>query len=107
MDGCIRTGRRRNTALANPQSPIPNPRLSELDLRRRPHLLLLPGGDLQQRGRGEVEHARDDARGEHLALDVVGHHHVVERLAGEGRTEEQTYEIQSLMRISYAVLCLK
>src|SRR3546814_8129951 len=47
------------------------PGFSELDLRRRPHLLLLLGGDLQQRGRGEVEHAGDDARGEHLALVVV------------------------------------
>src|SRR3546814_9249163 len=26
---------------------------------------------------------------------------------GRGRSEEQTYELQSLMRISYAVLCLK
>src|SRR3546814_5326818 len=27
--------------------------------------------------------------------------------SGDGRSEEHTYEIQSLMRISYAVFCLK
>src|SRR3546814_4277457 len=29
------------------------------------------------------------------------------RIAGDGRSEEHTSELQSLMRISYAVFCLK
>src|SRR3546814_9761878 len=35
--------------------------------------------------------------------------HIMERieLAGAGRSEEHTSELQSLMRISYAVFCLK
>src|SRR3546814_19267579 len=31
----------------------------------------------------------------------------VDRTAGSGRSEEHTSELQSLMRISYAVFCLK
>src|SRR3546814_10533023 len=43
-----------------------------------------------------------------LALDLGCHHGVVaELLAGRGRSEEHTSELQSLMRISYAVFCLK
>src|SRR3546814_9145808 len=34
------------------------------------------------------------------------HHHGIEEV-GEGRSEEHTSELQSLMRISYAVFCLK
>src|SRR3546814_5813730 len=32
---------------------------------------------------------------------------VVDRVGGVGRSEEHTSELQSLMRISYSVLCLK
>src|SRR3546814_8858338 len=39
-----------------------------------------------------------------LALDVVHHHRV---RPGQERSEEHTSELQSLMRISYAVFCLK
>src|SRR5207342_871881 len=56
---------------------------SELDLRRRPHLGLLSGRDLQQRRGREIEHAGDDTRGEHLAPVVVAHDTVVEGLPGE------------------------
>src|SRR3546814_3275027 len=53
-------------------------------------------------------HVPDDV--DHLAVDrggLVGEL-VVERLAGgEMRSEEHTSELQSLMRISYAVFCLK
>src|SRR3546814_9336389 len=34
-------------------------------------------------------------------------HHAPERRAGQGRSEEHTSELQSLMRNSYAVFCLK
>src|SRR3546814_8571591 len=32
---------------------------------------------------------------------------IISDMAGEGRSEEHTSELQSLMRISYAVFCLK
>src|SRR3546814_2718760 len=42
---------------------------------------------------------------------VGGRHHLLSgeprRLSGQGRSEEHTSELQSLMRISYAVFCLK
>src|SRR3546814_3869489 len=41
-------------------------------------------------------------------VDEVGIAHVVQRRAqGQRRSEEHTSELQSLMRISYAVFCLK
>src|SRR3546814_6347385 len=49
-----------------------------------------PGGSL-------VEHAID------IAVTVIG----AEALGGFDRSEEHTSELQSLMRISYAVFCLK
>src|SRR3546814_2493895 len=50
-----------------------------------------------------------------LVLDVAGdqgavaerHHPGAEPLGGAGRSEEHTSELPSLMRISYAVFCLK
>src|SRR3546814_8480187 len=40
---------------------------------------------------------------------IAGHNHpaVREAVAGTIRSEEHTYGLQSLMRISYAVICLK
>src|SRR3546814_7397458 len=38
---------------------------------------------------------------------VAGLHQLVDRLAGDDRSEEHTSELQSLMRLSYAVFCLK
>src|SRR5690606_13981858 len=49
---------------------------SELHLGRRSHLGAI-GRDVEQRGRGEVEHAGDNAGGEYLAPVVVGHRRVV------------------------------
>src|SRR3546814_5478945 len=42
-------------------------------------------------------------------IDVIGHFlpRILEHLAFRGRSEEHTSELQSLMRISYAVFCLK
>src|SRR3546814_5010906 len=39
--------------------------------------------------------------------DVRLHHDTGTKRAGRSRSEEQTSELQSLMRISYAVFCLK
>src|SRR3546814_8325833 len=41
------------------------------------------------------------------ALDTMGHHFAFEAREGLRRSEEHTSELQSLMRISYAVFCLK
>src|SRR3546814_5076562 len=38
---------------------------------------------------------------------IQGHRHPVVRAVRAGRSEEHTSELQSLMRISYAVFCLK
>src|SRR3546814_2689717 len=56
------------------------------------------GDALEPGAGGEVEHP------------LAAHHfRVVEQIAGErlARSEEHTSELQSLMRISYAVFCLK
>src|SRR3546814_7153770 len=60
-------------------------------------LLRLNAGE---RARGVDE--RDDRQPE-----AVGELHQADRLAIAFRSEEHTSELQSLMRISYAVLCLK
>src|SRR5882672_773415 len=57
-------------------------KLRERDLRRL--ALFRRFGRGEQLGRPEVEHAGEDAVGEGLALGVVVHHRVVERLAREG-----------------------
>src|SRR3546814_2897556 len=49
---------------------------------------------------------RDDI-GYGLMLGRLGHHQDVGRLHGHRRSEEHTSELQSLMRISYPVFCLK
>src|SRR3546814_9848283 len=50
----------------------------------------------------------DPAGGQHADDDARQHQHAVALdLAERGRSEEHTSELQSLMRISYAVFCLK
>src|SRR3546814_5274030 len=51
----------------------------------------------QERGPGESAHARQAGEG------CEGR----SQAPGKGRSEEHTSELQSLMRISYAVFCLK
>src|SRR3546814_4075970 len=58
---------------------------------------LLPVGEQALEVRGDAEHRRRA-----LPFDRCGDHGRVER-----RSEEHTSELQSLMRISYAVFCLK
>src|SRR3546814_6523523 len=52
---------------------------------------------------GRIDHDLRPA-GQHAGQRCRRHHQGVER---EGRSEEHTSELQSLMRISYAVFCLK
>src|SRR3546814_5351634 len=56
---------------------------------------------------GTITAAGVDAIGARLAGDVTGALVVQGNLAATGRSEEHTSELQSLMRISYAVFCLK
>src|SRR3546814_9973032 len=62
-------------------------------------------GKLARRARTEID--RGDARFDARGISFVGAGaDVVAQAAGE-RSEEHTSELQSLMRISYAVFCLK
>src|SRR3546814_3143478 len=55
--------------------------------------------------RAEVLLDRHRIIGAALHRGIVAHdHHLA---AGDARSEEHTYELQSLMRTSYAVFCLK
>src|SRR3546814_8400748 len=55
--------------------------------------------------RSEADRAAD-AQQDQVA-DPARHDAETLRYDGDGRTEEHTSELQSLMRISYAVFCLK
>src|SRR3546814_9116405 len=56
-----------------------------------------------------VDAGNADGAGVDASVAGVDHHHgaLVRRLCRRQRSEEHTSELQSLMRISYAVLCLK
>src|SRR3546814_2815649 len=69
--------------------------------RERPRLALGP-----QRV-GIVLHARTRAEHEMAAAADIGFEMLRLRLGHDVRSEEHTSELQSLMRISYAVFCLK
>src|SRR3546814_10072563 len=56
--------------------------------------------------RTELAGHRDDAIDRHF-LDLVGREGCEDAAHLVGRSEEHTSELQSLMRISYAVFCLK
>src|SRR3546814_2633865 len=82
------------------------------------HLVgLLGDGPVKQRFRGfQLGSAGDDGRCLHVPANALLRDDNVDRRAGllrlgtaegEGRSEEHTSELQSLMRISYAVFCLK
>src|SRR3546814_3024686 len=68
----------------------------------------------RQRGGVMAQVIFDEALDEPIAVVVAGISAQLQRLAGGGarrfeqlRSEEHTSELQSLMRISYAVFCLK
>src|SRR3546814_3058452 len=65
-----------------------------------------------RKGRGEFDRLPCRQRADALdhgeqAVGAVGAQRLGEAEAGDGRSEEHTSELQSLMRISYAVFCLK
>src|SRR3546814_5970173 len=57
--------------------------------------------------RKEEESEQDQAKGFDVGLDLVPIGRIGEHHPGDERSEEHTSELQSLMRISYAVFCLK
>src|SRR3546814_4002631 len=63
------------------------------------HLIGAGAGDLRRRSGGRC---REEEIGQ-----LAGHLLGVHRLAADSRSEEHTTELQSLMRSSYAVFCLK
>src|SRR3546814_5062558 len=71
------------------------------------------GKMFERAGRGELHDRRSPLRpGDGASGAVLGRDHVVARVARlpveeDMRSEEHTSELQSLMRISYAVFCLK
>src|SRR3546814_2681486 len=77
--------------------------------------VFLAARDVDLRGRDDVDVVLDDRRGVVLGQGVLegllathkGPEARFEDLAGRLRSEEHTSELQSLMRISYAVFCLK
>src|SRR3546814_9535559 len=67
-------------------------------------LALRAGVGLQ---RDRVEAGRSAKHALQLVEELAVALHLVERREGMDRSEEHTSELQSLMRISYAVFCLK
>src|SRR3546814_3810400 len=61
------------------------------------------GGERGGRGRRDDRRGRDEEQGEELIEKLVH----INRVSKTVRSEEHTSELQSLMRISYAVFCLK
>src|SRR3546814_6589333 len=97
---------------------------SDLDAEQRPHRVRAGGAgkvtggareahlaDRQRRiGVGMAEQLEDDLRGKGRGNRLVAQHieqRILVRFKNQARSEEHTSELQSLMRISYAVFCLK
>src|SRR3546814_2610447 len=94
-------------------------------VRRRDPQVLLSGGDVLRLNQPGGRIVRQNDEGEVVRIQRLQQHEAGLRLAGnhrqaeglvadeagdglrEGRSEEHTSELQSLMRISYAVFCLK
>src|SRR3546814_9467808 len=85
----------RSALRAPARGPSPAPRSAGIRGRRRPL-----GRGTARRGRGGAE--RDRRLGSCGGLVGLG-----DRCSAVRRSEEHTSELQSLMRISYAVFCLK
>src|SRR3546814_7347452 len=67
---------------------------------------LAPTGALAQQ-RNQLSHQRLLLPSAHLPAQLQRHQQFGQRLAVEDSSEEHTSELQSLMRISYPVFCLK
>src|SRR3546814_4723950 len=67
------------------------------------------GQGVSQLGPTVIVHGTDEQKAEYLPKILDGSHNWRQGYSepGAGRSEEHTSELQSLMRISYAVFCLK
>src|SRR3546814_3290593 len=90
--------RRRQRSLAVDEHLVDRPRAA---VARRRSLRAVAHQHLEEAGIGALEARR------RLVGDVLRDRLKGEALAAQGRSEEHTSELQSLMRISYAVFCLK
>src|SRR3546814_3855439 len=74
-----------------------------------PYTTLFRSHDRRQRGHGAAAQvvAIGEAAGQHDQVEAVRQGGVAMPHHIDGRSEEHTSELQSLMRISYAVFCLK
>src|SRR3546814_5895497 len=95
-------------AFADPNEPEQQPR--EIAACAAPQCI---SGEREQRVHPNPRERDDPARqaGESVAIGIegtdLGHPAALQRAGGGVRSEEHTSELQSLMRISYAVFCLK
>src|SRR3546814_3959063 len=64
-------------------------------------------GDVEQVIRRRVGRQRQRERGQQYGKGLLDHDGFLGWSVGSERSEEHTSELQSLMRISYAVFCLK
>src|SRR3546814_5660616 len=64
-------------------------------------------GQVIETRRGRADALRQRPRADHADRAGCGLLHEVEGVRARGRSEEHTSELQSLMRISYAVFCLQ
>src|SRR3546814_8644178 len=71
------------------------------------HRVSVIGGDHRRRLTGDVQQDRGDGRSRGTALVDADEEGQRRRRRHRERSEEHTSELQSLMRISYAVFCLK
>src|SRR3546814_3190961 len=62
---------------------------------------------LRDGGMGSAKRERQEYRARHIAGENRSHNHSPVLDGEPGRSEEHTSELQSLMRRSYAVFCLK
>src|SRR3546814_4363405 len=95
---CVReptTGSAPALALPNPVSPTPNPRLPMINI-------TLPDGSRREFDKPVSVMDVAQSIGPGLAQATVAG-----KVDGHLRSEEHTSELQSLMRISYAVFCMK
>src|SRR3546814_1944183 len=76
-------------------------------LNRRDRVPAINLGQRPERAQPGRRKVTRDAAPAHAILPVGGDRHVDDGIVQPGRSEEHTSELQSLMRISYAVFCLK
>src|SRR3546814_1543265 len=78
-----------------------------LGKRMRPLTATRPKPLVRVAGKALIDHSLDRIAAAGIGHVVVNVHYLADALEAHLRSEEHTSELQSLMRISYAVFCLK